>query len=413
MIYTLNYWLLRVLGLPFAFLPLPVIRGIGKQLGNLMFHLHRPFRKKALTNLAWAHTLNLSYKEQLDVCRKAFQNLAITTLEYFPLAQGREIPVELVGPMDEVRMLSRKGQGIVFLTAHQANWEIPFIHITKELPGVAIGRPIKNRAMYRWILSLREQNGGRIITRKNGVRLGLNALRKGNFLGIVGDQALPESRYTYPFFGTKAYTASTPAMLAYRTGSPLMVATTKRTKKGYTITGSPLIWPDKTKQMKREVHSMMNQAMQTLESSIAETPGEWLWQHDRWKQVHIDHIKRKYRYSFVLVTLPEDPTPFLPAIEQLRKLYPRSLFTFYVPKGTKLEQEDVIVYDSYEDLFRVDHRFQLLFDFYDDEKLRKFYRKLSVFQTLSSKELGNDPKVLPDQLVQLLVKPECRSTVSS
>ncbi len=63
---------------------------------------------------------------------------------------------------------------------------------------------------------------------KNAIRLGLKALKEGKFLGIVGDQAYPDSSYHFPLFGTRAWTATTPALLAYKSNSPLVVGTTLR-----------------------------------------------------------------------------------------------------------------------------------------------------------------------------------------
>ncbi|MFC2049337.1 hypothetical protein ACFLR2_01535, partial [Chlamydiota bacterium] len=305
-------------------------------------------------------------------------------------------------------------QGMVFLSAHQANWEIPFLALTERYKGVAIGRPIKNRWLYDWVLSVREMNGGKIVMPKNAIRAGIRALLRGEFLGIVGDQAYPESPYSYPLFGTRAWTASTPALLAYKTGSPLSAGITRRISGRYQVSGSPLIWPNLSAPLKDEVPRMMNEAMGYLEASIAEQPDQWMWVHDRWKQQGIDHVKRKYRYGFVLIILPPDPRPFLEILPLFRAIYPRSFLTFFVPKGTSASLEECTFkeYEREEDLFIRDWRFQIVLDFYNSPKLRRHFLKLGAFKAL---HLGKMQKncSLHDAIKNKLVKTECLSTVTS
>ena len=59
------------------------------------------------------------------------------------------------------------------------------------MPGVAIGRPVKNHFLYNWVVSMREKYGGKIIAPNQAIKEGLRGLKKGAFLGIVGDQGCP------------------------------------------------------------------------------------------------------------------------------------------------------------------------------------------------------------------------------
>lgn len=402
----ISYFFFRLFGFFLSLLPFRVLHSIGRFTGWLAYYLHRPFRKKALSNLAIAYGEKKSEKERKKLAIASFQNLMITLLEFYRLKKSKGKLNKIVSLQENscVETLLKQKQGVIFLTGHQANWEIPFIAVTDLFPGIAIGRPIKNKRLYNWVLSVREMNGGKIVMPKRAIRQGMKALKSGKFLGIVGDQAFPTSPYSYPLFGTRAWTASTPALLAYRTNCPIVVGTTKRIDHHYQIGASEPIWPDHTKPMKEDVERMMDQAMRYLEKSIQERPEQWMWVHDRWKQQGIDHVKRIYRYGFILVTLP--PKPDLTLISTLRKIYPRSFLTFYAPKGCVIPGEDVLPYEKEEDLFQRDWRFQLVLDFYHSHKLRKHFRKLSAFQTLA---LPQDHETI----IKTLVKPECRTTVFS
>lgn len=384
----IGYYLLRMIGGIISLLPYPTLHAVGRTLGVVIYYVHRPFRKKTMTNLAIAYGKTKSIEERRKIAKRSFQNLMITCLEFFRLKKSKGKLAEIVTMEggEEVFKLIEKGQGIVFLTGHQANWEIPFIGLTAHAKGIAIGRPIKNKRLYEWVLSVREMNGGKIVMPRFAIKKGMEALGRGEFLGIVGDQAFPESSYSYPLFGTRAWTTSAPALIAYRTKSPLVVAMTKRVKGKYVITGSPLLWPDTTKPLKEEVVRLMDEAMGYLERSIQERPHEWMWQHDRWKQQQIDHVKRKYRYGFVLVVLPlEIDIDFT----MFRKIYPRSFLTFLAPKGAHIpiHDVDVIEYREEKDLFLDDWRYQIVIDLYGCAKMRRHYRNLGAFQTLSLQKM--------------------------
>jgi len=406
MMYFLFYILLRSIGGLLSFLPPPLLHAFARFSALCIYHLHRNFRKQALSNLAIAYGTCKSEKERKKIAKQSFHNLMITCFEFFRLKRGKLSDMISLEENTEVSQLLEKKQGVIFLTAHQANWEIPFLAVTALFPGVAIGRPIKNKWLYKWVLSIREMMGGKILMPRQAIRQGIRALKEGKFLGIVGDQAFPESPYAYPLFGTRAWTASTPALLAYKTKCPIVVGTTKRIGYKYVVTGSPPFWADSSQPIKEEVPQLMDRVMRYLEASIQQRPEQWMWIHNRWKQQTIDHVKRKYRFGFILVTLPPNAKPFLEMLPLLRQIYPRSFLTFFVPKGTEIPLSDcnVLTYEKKSDLFVRDWRFQLVLDFYNSAKLRRHFRRLGAFKALNLKKCD---------LKKTLVKPECLELVSS
>jgi len=383
--HLLTYILFRTFGAAISVLPYRVIHTLGRILGRMMYTLHRDFRKKTMTNLAIAFGTTWSEAKRKQIAIESLQNLMITSLEFFRLKKSRGKLSEIVTLQggEEAQKLIDDEQGVIFLTAHQANWEIPFLALTNVYPGIAIGRPIKNPFLYRYVLSVREMNGGKIVMPKQAIKEGLRALKSGKFLGIVGDQAYTSSPYSYPLFGTRAWTASTPALLAYKTNSPLVVGMTKRENGRYIVTGSAPLWPDLSKPIKEEVPHLMDRAMKIIENSIQEAPGQWLWPHDRWKQP-VDHVHTKYSFGFVAIILPPDPTVFLPILPLLRSIYSKSFVTVFAPEGTA---DADCTYTEEKDLYVRDWRFQIVFDFYDLPQLRRHYRKLGAIKILTLADL--------------------------
>ncbi|HLB52818.1 MAG TPA: hypothetical protein VJK48_03835, partial [Chlamydiales bacterium] len=273
----------------------------------------------------------------------------------------------------------KEKKGLIFFCAHQSNWELLFLDGTKRMNGLAIAKPIKNKQLYRWILTIRERFGGKIVPPTQAIKESLRALKKGWFVGIVGDEALPDSGYCYPLFHQKTYVSSAPALLSYKTGCPMIFAWTQRKKKGYTIRYSAPTYPDLNKPMDVEVPKMMDVMMQHLEKSVQNSMGEWFWQHNRWKRQSIRILYRRYRQDSICIILPLNPSLF-EHIPTFLSIYPSDQMTVFLPKATSLslEKSTLCHYETLDEVYVLDYRFRLVFDFTNTPSIRKHFLRLSA-----------------------------------
>jgi KDO2-lipid IV(A) lauroyltransferase len=411
---ALEYFLIRALIFPLRFLPFSWIHALGKFCGLIGFYCLRTYRKRALSHIALAKDLAFSNEEIIRTAKQSFQNLAINCLEYAKLSATKDLSQVIRCENPEVAdALYAKGQGIVFFCAHQSNWEVLFLDGTARMKGVAIGKPIKNKRLYQWIVSIREKFGGTIITPKNAVKEGLRALKKGVFLGIVGDQAMPESHYWFPFLGRRASNSTAPALLAHRTNSPIIFAETHRVKGGYRIRYSDPIWPRPDQPMEKEVIRMMDQTLHLLQESIRRYPGEWLWQHNRWKQQTPQIIYHSFRHDSLCVILSEDPS-LLPLLETLKQIYPLEHFTLIVPESLRSHSfpsvDELVTYKDISETLRNDLRPKIIFNFTSYELIERHYKRLSAFQVLTLTKLKQiaAPHGPVDNLSDVLKRALCR-----
>ncbi|NGX59761.1 MAG: Lipid A biosynthesis lauroyltransferase [Chlamydiae bacterium] len=373
----ISYLIIRLFTLPFAFLSYRVIHFLGRHLGSLAYYLIPKFRKRALSNLALSD-LGLSNACIRNTAKASIQSLMITCLEYPKLARETDISrIALAENPEEANAIMAKGKGIIFFCGHQSNWELLFLEGTSRMPGVAIGRPIKNHYLYDWIQKIRQKFGGTIITPKNGIKEGLRGLRRGAFLGIVGDQGMPDSGFSSSFLGREAWTSPAPAMLAYKTQTPIIVATTRREKGKYRIHYSKAIYPNPDIPKEQEVDRLMKEALQLFEESIRKRPEEWLWIHNRWKQQTLDRIKRPYRQDSLALFLSEDEN-LIEQLPRLRALYPREKITIFVPKALRekiLLQEEIHSYTHLSEVLHDDFRFKLIYNFTGNFRIDRHYKK--------------------------------------
>lgn len=405
--HSLIFFTILVVTWPLRWLPYTALHRLGKGLGTLAYYLLPHFRKRALSNLAMASSLNLNPEEIRRTAKASLQNLMITCLEYPKLASEKEIRriVHCENP-EWAEQFIQEGKSVIFFCGHQANWEILFLEGTSRMPGVAIGRPIKNKSLYQWVVKMREKFGGKIVPPQLAVKEGLRALKKGCFLGIVGDQGKPDSGFSSPFFGRLAYTSPLPALLACRTGAPIIVATTRRSKGHYLIHYSEPLWPDSEAPLQQEIDRLMRACLFQLEASIQENPGEWLWIHNRWKLQSADLLKRPFRHESLAVFLPhrrEFLEELIPHLPTFKILYPQETISFFFPKAyAHLAPEGAILYEHPSELLVTDYRFKLIFNFSEFKAVHSHFKKLGAFTIVDFPQLkkiaGDSASSLSDLL---------------
>jgi Kdo2-lipid IVA lauroyltransferase/acyltransferase len=417
----IQYYILRILTYPIRFLPYKTIHFLGKIIGFLMFFILKDFRKRALSNLALAKDLNLTNEQIKKYAIESFQNLTINILEYPKFTYEKDFSKVITCTNPTIaKKLYNQGQGIIFFCGHQANWEVLFLDGNIRMKGIAIGKPIKNKKLYQWIVRIREKNGGKIISPKNALKEGLRNLRKGVFLGIVGDQGMPDSSYSFPFLGRRAFTTTAPALLAYKTNSPIIVASTKRTHGRYEITYSLPIWPNLSNPIDIETKNLMDKSLFILQESIKKDPGQWLWQHNRWKQQTPKNIYKEFRKESICIILPTDKKDFLYIKEHLltlKNIYYKDFIFLFVPDKYKdislIDAEESHYFSSTKQLFIKDYRFKIVFNFSNNKKLNKHFLKFSAYNVLDIEKLKILSKMSKNNdLSTVLKKALCRPNIT-
>ncbi len=396
---------------PVRWMSYSAIHRLGGWLGTFAYACIPKFRKRALSNLALATSLHLSEEEIKKYAKESIQNLMITCLEYAKFSGEKDVHrvVRCVNP-ETADQLMKSGKPVIFFCGHLSNWEVLFLEGTKRMPGVAIGRPIKNTDLYNWVLSIRQKYGGKMIAPQNAIREGLRGLKKGSFLGIVGDQGMPDSGYSSPFFGRRAWTSPMAAILAHRTGSPIIVATTHRANGKYAIHYSEPIWPNSEAPMEPEVDRLMQASLKLLEEKIQAVPGQWLWSHNRWKQQTPEKLKRQFRHEAILIILPQEGS-LGSDLNVFREIYPCEFLTVYAPTGTSVDLKgaEVINYSNEEELLRRDFRFKLVFNFTSSRNVKPHFKRLAAFTVVSLEELYKEAHVnkataFPEMLKKALLR---------
>ncbi len=191
--------------------------------------------------------------------------------------------VEVVGA-ENVDLLRDDDQPGIFFSGHIANWEIVSLGATQR--GVPLDRIYRaaNNRLTEWLYrSGRDAVGGELIPKgAEGARKLLKSLRAGKHLGMLVDQKMNDG-IPVAFFGRDAMTAPALAELALRYGCPVVPARVERIKGAkFRLTIEPPLEFTPSGERHADVAALMALVNQRLEAWIRDTPGQWLWLHNRW-----------------------------------------------------------------------------------------------------------------------------------
>jgi len=286
LVYALLWPLLQLL----ARLPAGWAVRLGRGLGAAGFFLDGHHRWICLRNLEVAFP-HLRPAARWDLARRVFENVACTFLELPGLA--RRDPEDILA---RVRFTGwehcvdalRKGKGVLFLTGHLGNWEIMALSqgYRADPPLAFIARPLDNPFLDGWVNGIRGRSGNRIIQKRGALRKVLRSLREGYAVGMLMDQRVlgPDGVWV-DFFSRPAGTSAAIALLAVRTGTPVVPIYAVRDRSGctFTVVTEPEVPVSRTDRAAFDVRETTQRCQKRLEEIIRKHPDQWFWMHRRWR----------------------------------------------------------------------------------------------------------------------------------
>ncbi len=263
----------------------------GGWLGRLFFCLDRGHRKVALENLHLAFGEEKSQDELFAIARRTFENLGMMAVEFFRIP-GMDVEtfkkrVKIEGLEERLKLLER-GKGMLLLLSHFGNWEM--MGIMSKLIGdsiMVIAKPMKkNERVDQFIMKIRNSTGLEVVSSIKASRKVMKALSQNRVVGILIDQRAKRSEGIWAdFFGKEAPTTPGLAVLAMKTGAPVVPVFMVRDglKKHRLVIQEPLELVH-TGDIKRDVEANTRGFNHTLESMIRRYPDQWFWVHRRWER---------------------------------------------------------------------------------------------------------------------------------
>jgi KDO2-lipid IV(A) lauroyltransferase len=112
----------------------------------------------------------------------------------------------------------------------------------------------------------------------------LSVLRRNGLIAFLIDQNTRTAGDYLPFFGRPAFTPTTPAAIALRTGAPVIFCWHHRRQKLHSMSFNRIYYTP-TGDSKIDIPALTAQFNDRLESAIRTVPEQWVWLHSRWGKV--------------------------------------------------------------------------------------------------------------------------------
>ncbi len=264
---------------------------LGQILGILGYWFDFRGRPVALANIALALGHRLTKEQQRLAVRMSYQNFAGTMLSLFwsPRITARNAHefIEPVGFETAIERAKTEGRGIIFVCAHQGNWE--WASIAFSMAGGRaniVAEDFKNKALTDLFCSLRSRGEHTIVAQDRSMLKLLRAVLRGETAALLGDLNLAPCGAAVVIEAFK------------RGGVPLEVCATRMhavlAKRGRALLVPALTFPlaggrwRVVAQPAIEAEALSDRAIaqktwEVFEQNIRERPDLWLWAYKHFK----------------------------------------------------------------------------------------------------------------------------------
>ena len=261
---------------------LATLHRLGTLLGWLTWLASPTYRRHLRENLALA----LGADSTRRVRNAAIANAGRTSLELprlwlHPLEETVRLVREVRG-WDYVEAAQAAGKGILFLTPHLGCFEVTAQYYSHRAPISVLYRPPKQA----WLQTMIEEGRARpqlylAPADLSGVRTLIKALRRGEAVGMLPDQAprRGEGRWI-DFFGRPAYTMTLAGKLS-ESGAAVVLAWGERLPDG---DGFRLHFMPPEHPVEGSVEERAACISREMERLILKCPEQYLWGYNRYKQ---------------------------------------------------------------------------------------------------------------------------------
>lgn len=280
--YFIIYGLLYLLSL----LPFPVLYFFSDGIYFFLFYVFGYRRKIVKSNLQIAFP-EKSAKEIYKISKQFYHNLTDTFVEIIKLISmgNKTFEKRCTGDFSIIEDLIKKGRNVQVHAGHQFNWEFGGLFMSKVIksaPTFAVYMPIKNKAVEKLFLKIRQQYGT-VFIKATKFKEQREKIFKDQFVFfLAADQnpGSPGSAYWLNYFTKPAPFITGPEIGAIKNETAVVFVRSRIPKRGHYILECTLYCENGAETGRGEITSAFRDF---LEKIIREEPHNYLWTHRRWK----------------------------------------------------------------------------------------------------------------------------------
>jgi phosphatidylinositol dimannoside acyltransferase len=171
------------------------------------------------------------------------------------------------------------GRGVIFVSPHVGSYDVAGAWLASNgWRVIAVAEELKPPELFQMFCELRRSVGVEIVPHGKGssARTLLSGLRDGAAIGLIADRDIAGSGIEIEFFGEKTFLPSGPAVLALRTGAPIVVGALFQRPGGryHGVVLDP-IEVEAGKSDADRIRSITKDVVGRMERLIKREPGQW------------------------------------------------------------------------------------------------------------------------------------------
>lgn len=293
----LTYAGMRLVSMVFQMFPIDLNLRTARMMGAIWYRIMPRHRERAFEHLRLAYGTRLSQRQMDKMALESMQQMTMMAIE--TLFTPRLITewtwprhIRLKGLAQALDVLVSQ-RGAILVTGHYGNWELlGYTLATFGFPLVAVMRPLDNPYLNAHVMDVRARRGLRLLYKKGASQSASEVLSSGGLLGFIADQNAGHKGQFVDFFGKKASTYKSIALLAIEHQVPIIVGYARRLsgRFEYEVGCNRVIRPEEWAGRKDDMAWITQEYTRAIEEFIREAPEQYLWIHRRWKSRPKDEL---------------------------------------------------------------------------------------------------------------------------
>jgi KDO2-lipid IV(A) lauroyltransferase len=284
--------LLRGLFFLTTHVPNNVIFSFSKHASSLFMRFSGRYKRKIARNLQIAFGNTTDNEKLTKIAHSLSENLGLNFAETLISSTAKKMPLLnsiLIHGSEHLEKALAHGKGVLALSAHLGNFTL--IGLKMAAAGYPFHMLVKDPrypAVAEAFHMLQKGQGGNFIyvePWEKALRQILSRLRKNEIVCILADEKKSKTGVLVDFFGHPAPTAPGPAVLALRTGAPLVPIFIVRRDDGLQhIYIEPQLELCLNGDRSLYIPAVVSAYTKVIEYYIRMYPDQWFWINNRWKK---------------------------------------------------------------------------------------------------------------------------------
>ncbi len=259
-----------------------VARPVARNGGRAISQISAEQREVVRRNLARVYGPEINDAELRARVRDVFANYALYWLDSLQITSRSVSELDASLTYEGLEYLSeplRRGQGVIAAIPHLGSWEAGarWLAQVQGFRVVAAVEKLEPPELYEWFVNYRTKELGIEVVPVDGeaTKHLINALVSGAMLTLLCDRDVTGDGVEVEFFGERTTLPAGPALLALRTGAPLVPLAVYQKRRGYHGVILEPIAAEREGRLRNDVARVTQNLAYALEDLIRRAPTQW------------------------------------------------------------------------------------------------------------------------------------------